>query len=252
MFTPNLVVGLTVMAVGVVLLLDTLGIRDAASMMKFWPALIVLFGASIIAQAFKPADPAVVGRRGSGGVPCFFLFLMGVALFWSFGLQGRIQSREGGPRVNVAGIMSNTRYETNGSDFRSGRVAAVMGRASLDLRQVKLAPGEVVDVDVFVAMGNAVVRIPDDWIVDASALPVMGAVEQRRFAVIKPAVDEPVEAGGAAPAADAKGTAAPPIPGGTAPAKGSTPVPTTAPVTGPPPRLRLHGFVMMGKVEVTS
>ena len=59
MFTPNLVVGLTVMAVGVVLLLDTLGIRDAASMMKFLPALIVLFGASIIAQAFRPADPAV-------------------------------------------------------------------------------------------------------------------------------------------------------------------------------------------------
>jgi hypothetical protein len=43
------VIGLTVMSVGVVLLLDTLGIRDAASMLKFWPALIVLFGMSIVA-----------------------------------------------------------------------------------------------------------------------------------------------------------------------------------------------------------
>jgi hypothetical protein len=238
--TPNLVVGLTVMVVGIVLLLDTLGIRDAASMMKFWPALIVLFGASIIAQAFRPADPAVT-RKGSGGVPCFFLFLLGVALVWSFSDVGRGEARATGPRVNITGVMSNASSQPSGSDFRSGRVAAVMGRASLDLRQVKLAPGEVVDVDVFVAMGNAVVRVPDDWIVDASALPVMGAVEQRRFSVARPAADQPVEAGGAAaPAAAA--------PGAAVPAK----VPATVPVTGPPPRLRLHGFVVMGKVEVTS
>jgi hypothetical protein len=231
--TPNLVVGLTVMAVGLVLLLDTLGIRDAASMMKFWPALLVLFGASIIAQAFRPADPAVA-RRGSGGVPCFFLFLLGVALFWSFGVPGS-EARATGPRVNIAGVMSNARSQPSGSDFRSGRVAAVMGRASLDLRQVKLAPGETVDVDVFVAMGNATVRVPDDWMVDASALPVMGAVEQRRFTPLKPAADQPVEAPAAAPA-----TATPAA------------VPPAVPATGPPPRLRLHGFVIMGKVEVTS
>jgi len=222
------------MAVGIVLLLDTLGVRDAASMMKFWPALIVLFGASIIAQAFRPADPAFA-RKGSGGVPCFFLFLLGVALFWSFGVPGLVESRVVGPRVNITGVMSNARSQPSGSDFRSGRVAAVMGRASLDLRQVKLAPGEVVDVDVFVAMGNAVVRIPDDWIVDASALPVMGAVEQRRFPVAKPAADQPVEAGAAAPGAAAPAT-----------------VKAAVPAAGPPPRLRLHGFVVMGKVEVTS
>jgi len=36
-------------------------------------------------------------------------------------------------------------------------------------------------VDVFVTMGNATVRIPDDWVVDATALPVMGAIEEERF-----------------------------------------------------------------------
>ena len=50
-FTPNLVIGFTIMSVGAVLLLDTLGIRDAASMLKFWPALIVLFGGSLVAHS---------------------------------------------------------------------------------------------------------------------------------------------------------------------------------------------------------
>ena len=86
-FTPNLVVGLTIMAVGVVLLLDTLGIREVGSFMRYWPFLIVLFGASLVAQAFKPVDPAAP-KRQQGGVPCFFLFLLGVAMFWTFGLPG--------------------------------------------------------------------------------------------------------------------------------------------------------------------
>src|SRR6185503_18755243 len=103
-FTPNLVIGLTVMSVGVVLLLDTLGIRDAASMLKFWPALIVLFGASLIAQAFRPGDPAVA-KRGSGGVPCFFLFLLGVGMFATFGFPFSADTFAAGGRASATSVM---------------------------------------------------------------------------------------------------------------------------------------------------
>jgi hypothetical protein len=102
-----------------------------------------------------------------------------------------------------------------------------MGKSSLDLRQVTLAPGEVMTVDVFVTMGNATIRIPDEWVVDASALPLMGAIEEDRFPKpVAPRLEK-----------ESQGdvTAAPP-----------------PPPSGPAPRLRLRGFVMMGKVEVTS
>ena len=236
-FTPNLVIGVTIMSVGAVLLLDTLGIRDAAQMIRYWPALIVLFGASIVAQAFRPVDPANPAgvKRGNSGVPCFFLFLLGVAMFASFGFPGSAESRSNGRSAVATGIMHNT--TTRGrADVRSGRVAAVMGKSSLDLRQVTLAPGEVMTVDVFVAMGNATVRIPDEWIVDASALPVMGAVEEERFpratrsSAPDASKDNQKENLVGPPAAPS------PSPGG----------------EGPPPRLRLRGFVMMGKVAVTS
>jgi len=108
----------------------------------------------------------------------------------------------------------------------------VMGKSSLDLRQVTLAPGDVMTVDVFVTMGNATVRIPDDWIVDASALPVMGAVEEERF---------PRSSRSSTPTAEKENQVGPPD----AP-------PTSPKAEGPPPRLRLRGFVMMGKVAVTS
>ena len=232
-FTPNLVIGFTIMAVGAVLLLDTLGIRDAAQMIRYWPALIVLFGASIVAQAFRPADPAApAGTRKGNGVPCFFLFLLGVAMFASFGFPGGIETRAAGRAVATATGIMHTATTKGLADARNGRVAAVMGKSSLDLRQVILAPGEVMTVDVFVTMGNATVRIPDDWVVDATALPVMGAIEEERF---------PRPSRGSVPDASKDNQVSPP----------AEAVPSS-PAAGPAPRLRLRGFVMMGKVAVTS
>ena len=231
-FTPNLVIGLTIMSVGVVLLLNTLGIRDITSMLKFWPALIVLFGASLVAQAFRPVDPAApVARRGSG-VPCFFLFLLGVAMFASFGFPLGTEVRAlGDQRASATSVMGNSSTKVTG-DVRRGRVAAVMGKSSLDLRQVNLGPGEVMTVDVFVTMGRATVRIPDGWVVDTGALPVMGSVDEERF----PPASDPGTPG--EQPKDGQAGAGPPA--------------AQPPATGPPPRLRLRGFVMMGKVEVRS
>ena len=230
-FTPNLVMGLTIMAVGLVLLLDTLGIRDAVSLMKYWPGLIVLFGASLVAQAVRPGDPAVA-KKGTGGVPCFFLFLLAAGMFWSFGIPDGAWATAPGPRASATGIMGNAESRNVGADVRSGRVAAVMGKSSLDLRQVKLGPGEEVIVDVFVTMGRATVRIPDDWAVDASALPVMGSVDEERFTPIAAEIENE--------AAETSKTDQQP------------------PVEAPPvkaekqPRLRLRGIVVMGKVDITS
>jgi hypothetical protein len=232
-FTPNLVMGLTIMTVGAVLLLDTLGIRDAAQMIRYWPALIVLFGASIVAQAFRPADPAApAGTRRGNGVPCFFLFLLGVAMFASFGFPDGIETRAAGRAVATATGIMHTATTKGLADSRNGRVAAVMGKSSLDLRQVTLAPGEVMTVDVFVTMGNATVRIPDDWVVDASALPVMGTIEEERF---------PRPSRSSAPEASKDNHVGPPVEAD-----------PSSPAAGPAPRLRLRGFVMMGKVAVTS
>src|SRR5262245_27095819 len=232
-FTPNLIVGVTIMAVGIVLLLNTLGIGDAISLMKYWPALIVLFGASLVAQAFRPVDPAAP-KRGNSGSPCFVLFLLAVGMFWSFGLPGNSWATATGPRATPTGIMGRAESRNVGPDVRSGRVAALMGRSSLDLRQVKLAPGEEVTVDVFVTMGRATVRIPDHWVVDTSALPVMGSVDEERFTPLAPEIENE------AAAAESKDDQQSPR---------VTPPPSAS---GKQPRLRLRGFVLMGKVEVTS
>ena len=102
-------------------------------------------------------------------------------------------------------------------DVRGARLVAVMGQSSLDLRQLNLAPGERLYVDVVVTMGRATVRIPEHWALTTSGLPVIGSI---RGAHEQKTASAALGAGG--------------LP------------------TGPPPRLILRGIVLMGRVEVSS
>lgn len=62
----------------------------------------------------------------------------------------------------------------------SARIGTLMGRSTLDLRQASVGPGEEAIVTVFVAMGRVTLRVPDGWDVDATGLPAVGVVEDRR------------------------------------------------------------------------
>ena len=58
---------------------------------------------------------------------------------------------------------------------------SVMGGSNIDLREVTIAPGETVTVDLFTLMGGGVIRVPDQWVVDIQTVQVMGGVKDRRI-----------------------------------------------------------------------
>jgi hypothetical protein len=222
MFTPNLVIGLAIAGIGVLLILERLGIANAMEVLKFWPIVLVLFGASVAAQSFQKRDPSLPPQKPVIG-PGFVLFVLVMAMFATSGFRGwdwnqTAAASTNAERINMFGVMGSTSRTSNSSNFQSAHVGSVMGRTTLDLREANIAPGQEAVVDVFVAMGRATIRVPDGWIVDTSALPVMGSVEDERWPRDRALTD---------------GDAA-------------------APAPGPAPRLVLRGFVMMGKVEIQS
>jgi hypothetical protein len=125
-------------------------------------------------------------------------------------------------------------------DFQKGEVTSFMGGSKLDLRQATIAPGGQAVIDVFAMMGGTVITVPSDWVVDVEALSVMGGVRDERFGLPRRDRRRRILAEAEAPGVEP--APAPPLPE----AAGE------APAAGPPPRLVIRGFIMMGGLVIRS
>lgn len=214
MFTPNLVIGIAIMALGILLTLDRLGLM-VFDLFNYWPILLVLFGASVAVQALRRPDPNRPPQKPIVS-PGFVILIIIIAVLASSGLRVHRLGASDTDGVNVFGAMGSSRHTSLDADFDHARVGSLMGRSTLDLRKATIPPGETGVVEVFVMMGRATILVPEGWDVDTSALPVMGSVEDQRW---PKAEASEVEATGE---------------------------------SAPRPKLVLNGFVMMGKIEIES
>lgn len=227
-FTPNVVVGATVMLLGVVLLLDNFGALEARGLIRLWPLFLVLFGASVVLQAMRGVP---IANERPIITPGFVIFLvLGFLLF------SHVQERRARANTlsspSVFAVMGADTVEREGQPFDGGDVTTVMGRGVLDLRNSQLAPGETAEIDLFNLMGRTTIYVPPDWVVDLDALKLFG-----RAQVTRPSKREKAET-----SHDEKPAAGEPEPieraGGEAPAT--------------PPRVVIRGLIMMGNVTITS
>lgn len=202
--TPQIIIGLCVIAYGLVVLADNFGFVDAGRVFRYWPAILVLVGLSKMWQSHT------MSGRLFGGVVTFvgiallgdFLDLVDLWNWWPIALiavgvlmisrafgSGRTAPARAPMAPGAAGVTS----ETNLSEFAfwSGiqrRVAspafkhadltAIMGGIELDLRQAGTAGGEAV-IDVFAMWGGIEITVPPDWAVSNEIVPIMGGAEDK-------------------------------------------------------------------------
>jgi hypothetical protein len=227
-FTPNLVIGIGIALLGIVLILDRIGMVAAQDVLRFWPVLLIVFGASVVAQALRGG----VGQPRSRPIvsPGFVFFIAIGALLFSHTYQraGNAQGDTSGETTSQFNVMSKSYRTSTSTRFRGAELTSVMGTASLDLREAMIAPGGEAVIDVFAVMGRVELIIPDGWTVELEAVPVMGAVRDRRFRSQLEIDDRRT------PAAEASSAEAP------------------VAQAAAPPRVVLRGFVVMGAVVVRS
>jgi predicted membrane protein len=253
-----MVVGLTIMLLGLTLLGDQLRIVQAWTVLQYWPVMVTLFGAAVILRAMSspstvpenPADKLMIA-------PPLVLLIVIVAIVAAARSQERpagVVRTEGTEYVTMNAIMAGNRHTARPGPFRGAQVSSVMGGINLDLRQATIEPGTEAVVDVFALMGGVDLFVPRDWNVETRTTPIMGDVQDHRFrsprsarnrdsdsdddrrsAVSKPATAEAQAEspdGGTTGAADQQATA-----------QESKPDPTR-------PRLIVRGFIMMGGLQI--
>lgn len=199
----HLLVGLCVVAIGVLLLLDNMGIYQVGNLWRFWPVILIIAGGSRMLES------------GSGRIWGGFMVLIGLAfladsfnfrignirfgfhliwplliIYWGVAMLLRPMwcgaSRNpwtGGPvdtnsNFSYTTIFGGGKRRVETKDFRSGSAVAVFGGYNLDLRDSQISNGEAV-VDVNAMFGGVEIRVPESWTVEVKAGSIFGGIDDR-------------------------------------------------------------------------
>jgi len=211
--TGQVVLGLLVIAVGLLFLLDNLDIIDIHDALAFWPLVFIFAGVAKLLDTSTP-NGYLVGLAGIGIGTLMILQRLGIIYFswramWPLvligagvavvyramrgqgvPLHGMVEDKGEGTAGGVAGdvqkidataILGGFERRVHSQDFRGGEVTAVMGGCVLDMRGASIAAGEAV-INVFAFWGGVTIKCPPDWTVVLQGTPIMGGFDEKTVA----------------------------------------------------------------------
>ena len=194
-FTPQLLMGLFIIIVGVMFTLDNLGLAEADRYIRYWPAGLIAIGLLKLWQsreggAFAGLVFTTVGTwlllESLGIVRVNFwdmwpllLVLFGASMVWQ-GLRGGRRpaiASDANDTLSALAVLSGVNRGNNSRAFKGGDLTAVMGGCEIDLRQAAIE-GEAV-FDVFAMWGGIEIRVPENWTVVGRVTPILGGFDDK-------------------------------------------------------------------------
>ena len=191
--------GVTIVALGGVLLLRNLEIIKFDSWNVFWGTVwaagLVLAGLVTIVSSRKlltrawglllMAAGVSIGLNAYGVIDVSIwklfwpvvLIAVGLMMVFSIGSANRKRAEEPGTNDNEKVAIFYGEESRVRGDYTGGSLTAVFGGVDLDLRQVKIKDGAV--IDVFTFCGGINISLPDDVIVENEVRGVLGGSDDK-------------------------------------------------------------------------
>lgn len=188
-FNMRLIMGLVIIAVGIIALLVNLGYDIRISLWDYWPLILILIGLSRI---FQPREyrslwfgliVTALGilfllnnfyiiNFGFEEVWPIIIILIGVAMLrHGYGVsRGRSTDAD---YIDHSTILGGGEYRYTSKSLTGGKLFAFMGGCDIDLRDADIEGDEMV-IDAFALMGGIDIKVPDKWQVILRGLPIMG------------------------------------------------------------------------------
>jgi predicted membrane protein len=192
--TPQLLMGLLVIAVGVLFTLDNLDLVDARQYIRFWPVGLIAIGVLklwqsrggggtfaalliTLAGTWLLLESLVIVTVSFVDLWPMLLVLFGASLVWH-GVRGR-RERAGmdDTAVSALAVLGGINRGSNSRTFRGGDLTAILGGCEIDLRQAAI-DGEAV-IDVFAMWGGIEIKVPEEWSVSGRVVPILGGYEDK-------------------------------------------------------------------------
>lgn len=203
----RIIAGIIVIAIGVLFLLDNLGVIRTGQAFQWIPSIFILWGLWLLVKnrfrnVFGPLLMIVIALFvqlmmldvGIGRFWPLIVIAVGLALvagaFRSRGRRRRERRREDDPEtphtevayssqsddpdsINTVSVMGTSRESRATDSFRGGEATAVMGQVNLDLRGSSVAD-KPATLELNAVMGEIKLRVPSEWDVRVDNVTLMG------------------------------------------------------------------------------
>lgn len=188
--SPQLLLGLMVIGVGVLFTLENLGVAHwNRYIFRYWPAGLIAIGLLklwqsrggggafggllfTLAGTWLLLEQTALVRISFADLWPLLLVLVGGFLVWQ-GVAGprRRTADDTNSTISAMAILGGVSRGNNSRVFKGGDLTAIMGGCELDLRQAGLDQPAV--IDVFALWGGIEIRIPPDWTVVSRVTPFL-------------------------------------------------------------------------------
>jgi predicted membrane protein len=195
--TPQLLMGLFIIAAGLLFTLDNLGLAHADDYLRYWPIALVAIGLLKLWQSREGVGSAFGGlvftlagmwllleqlaviRISFQDMWPMLLVIFGAYLVWQ-GVSGRRRPAaisDSTSTISGMAILGGVSRGSNSREFRGGDLTAILGGCEIDLRQAAIN-GEAI-IDIFAMWGGIELKVPEDWSVESRVTPLLGGVEDK-------------------------------------------------------------------------
>ncbi|HSL23590.1 MAG TPA: DUF5668 domain-containing protein [Vicinamibacterales bacterium] len=193
--TPQLIIGLLLLAGGGALLLDNFGVLEAWYIIRLWPVGLILIGLAMALQAHRAAGRVagffwmflgvwlLLGNLGVLRLEFFDLWPVPIVLAGGYLIWQSIRPDAPGPRdqdstFSALAVMAGVGRKINSPDFKGGEATALLGGVKIDLQDAGITAREAV-IDVFAFWGGIEIFVPDGWMVVNRVVAILGGADDR-------------------------------------------------------------------------
>lgn len=195
----RLILGIFILAIGVLTLVDKLNIFETRDILQFWPLIFIFVGAVKLTKAYTTMDHIMGGGfvlvgtimiLNKLGITHFYMrdwwpllvILVGFLVIFKdqtsksiSNIVGNTSEESTKERIEIVAIMSGHQGNIATQAFRGGSVTAIMGGAEIDLRHASIETEAV--LNVFAFWGGISLKIPNDWSVVNNGVAIMGGID---------------------------------------------------------------------------
>jgi predicted membrane protein len=183
--------GVVFIVVGLVLMLEKMGIVPHGFGLHFWPCIFIVIGVLKIAYAGgRPTGAALIAvgiflqlhelgiiRMSFWDLWPVFIIIAGGAMLWQ-ALAGPEAAVSTNPQFDSLYVFGGGERYVNTKNFKGGKLFAVFGGYKVDLSHADIEGDQAV-LDASAVFGGGEIRVPDNWHVSLQGAGIFGAYEDK-------------------------------------------------------------------------